>query len=77
MGDRKRCAAEGLRLRGVIEVIEPDYARRTQLIYLRTAAFAYAAIVPLDAPLGIGHTVEVLFPADQLHFFDQTTGLAL
>ena len=68
---------EGLRLRGVIDVIEPDYARRTQLIYLRTADLAYAAVVPLDAPLGIGHTVEVHFPTDQLHFFAQTSGLAI
>jgi ABC-type sugar transport system ATPase subunit len=68
---------DGLRLRGMIEVIEPDYARRTQLLYLRTAAFSYAAVVPLDAPLGIGHTVEVIFPTDQLHFFDQSSGLSL
>jgi hypothetical protein len=60
----------GLHLRGTIEVIEPDFARHTQLLYLRTGAFFYAAVVPLDEPLGIGHPVEVLFPADQLLFFD-------
>ncbi len=61
---------DGLHLRGVIEVIEPDFARHTQLLYLRTGALAYAAVVPLNEPLGLGHSVEVFFPADQLYFFD-------
>jgi len=64
-------AADGLRLRGIVDVIEPDFARRTQLLYLRSGAFTYAAVVPIDVPLGIGHTVEVLFPTEQLHFFDE------
>ncbi len=64
---------DGLRLRGVVEVIEADFARHTQLLYLRTDAFSYTALVPLDEPLALGHQVEVVFPADQLHFFDQAT----
>ncbi len=66
-------AANGLRLRGTIDVIEPDFARRTQLLYLRTGAFAYAAVVSLDVSLGIGryrrsplsHRTTALFRRDQ------------
>ncbi|MCX6047901.1 MAG: ATP-binding cassette domain-containing protein [Chloroflexi bacterium] len=72
-GDGHAVVAAGLRLRGVIEVIEPDFARRTQLLYLQTGVFAYTALVPLDESLAIGQTVEVVFPADQLHFFDQSS----
>ncbi|MFN8487627.1 MAG: ABC transporter ATP-binding protein [Caldilineaceae bacterium] len=65
--------SSGLRLRGMIEVIEPDFARNTQLLYLRTGALFYAAVLPLDIPLGIGHPAEVFFPAEQIRFFDSAS----
>jgi len=61
---------DGARLRGVVEVVQPDFAHKTQLVYVRTGELAYAAVGALDVGLNIGEEVEVLFPVDQLYFFD-------
>jgi len=63
-------APEGICLRGVVEVIEPDFGRRMQTVYVRTGEFSYAASGPLDPALDIGAEVSVVFPTDQLYFFD-------
>lgn len=63
-------APQGIRLRGVAEVVEPDFAHRTQLVYVRTGSFSYAATGILDMSLNIGDIVEVVWPVDQLYFFD-------
>jgi ABC-type sugar transport system ATPase subunit len=60
----------GPHLRGTVEVIEPDFAHRTQLVYARTGSHSYAATDVLDPSLSVGDEVEVVFPADQLYFFD-------
>jgi ABC-type sugar transport system ATPase subunit len=65
---------DGVRLRGTTEAIEPDFARRTQLAYTRAGAIFYAATGPLDVSLNIGDDVEVVFPVDQLYFFDRESG---
>lgn len=61
---------EGVRLCGAVEVVEPDFPHRTQLVYVRTGAFSYAATGNVDASLNVGDEVEVVFSADQLYFFD-------
>lgn len=60
----------GLRLRGVAEVIEPDFGRRTQWVHVRSGAVSYVAMAALTQPIYSGHPVEVYLPADQLHYFD-------
>jgi hypothetical protein len=40
------------------------------LVYVRTGELTYAGVGALDVGLNIGGEVEVLFPADQLYFFD-------
>jgi ABC-type sugar transport system ATPase subunit len=65
---------EGIRLRGVVEVIEPDFGHRAQTVYVRTGELSYAASGPLDPSLDIGAEVEVVFPTEQLHFFDGESG---
>jgi ABC-type sugar transport system ATPase subunit len=65
---------EGVHLRGVVEVVQPDFAHRTQLVYVRTGALSYAATGPLDTSLNVGDAVEVVFPADRLYFFDGQSG---
>jgi general L-amino acid transport system ATP-binding protein len=65
---------DGVYLRGAAETIEPDFARRTQLVYTRTGALFYAVTGPLDTTLNVGDEVEVVFPTDQLHFFDGESG---
>jgi len=68
LGDR--AVPSGVRVRGVVEVVEPDYAHRTQLAYVCTGPLSYAATGPLDESLNTGDEVEVVFPTDQLYFFD-------
>jgi len=60
----------GFRLRGTVELMEPDIVHRTQLVHLKTGRFEYAAIAPLDIPLYVGDGVEVALPTGQLYFFD-------
>jgi ABC-type sugar transport system ATPase subunit len=60
----------GLCLRGTVEVIEPDFARKTQLVHLRRGDMAYAATGELDHELYIGAEIETIAPTDQLYFFD-------
>ena len=67
-GDRP--LPQGVHLQGIVEVVEPDFAHRTQLVYARTGPHTYAATGELDPSFNIGDAVEVVFPADQLYFFD-------
>ena len=63
---------DGVRLCGTVEVVEPDYATRTQLVYARTGSLTYAARGPIDWPtiLNVGDQVSVAFLRDHLYFFD-------
>jgi hypothetical protein len=60
----------GLALRGSIAAIEPDYGRSTQLVYLQSGPFFYAAKGPLDASMEVGDEIEVHFTEDALYFFE-------
>jgi ABC-type sugar transport system ATPase subunit len=66
---------EGMRLRGTVETVEPDFSRGTQLAYMRTGPFFYAARGSLgtaESPgpvLNVGDELEVVFPTDRLYFF--------
>ena len=59
-----------LRLRGTVETVEPDFGRNTQMAYLRTGPFFYAARGPLDLSINVGDEIEVAYPNDRLYFFD-------
>jgi ABC-type sugar transport system ATPase subunit len=63
-------APEGIRLRGDVEAVEPDFAHHTQLAHVRSGELQVAAMGPLDPLLTAGDEVEVVFRADQLYFFD-------
>lgn len=65
---------DGVRLHGTVEVVEPDFAHRTQLVYARSGGLTYAAGAPLEVLLNVGDQVEVVFPVGQLYFFDDETG---
>ena len=60
----------GVHLRGMVEVVEPDFAHRTQLASVCTGPLSYAAIGPLEGSLNTGDEVEVVFRTDRLYFFD-------
>jgi len=67
-----RPVGEGVRLRGVVHMIEPDFAHQTQTVYIHAGALEFSVITDLDAAI-VGATVEVSFPRDQLYFFDTVT----
>jgi ABC-type sugar transport system ATPase subunit len=61
---------EGVHLRGEVEIIEPDFGRRVQIVYVRMGELSYAVSGSLDVPLDIGAEVAVVFPTEQFYFFD-------
>ncbi|MBN1219079.1 MAG: ABC transporter ATP-binding protein [Anaerolineae bacterium] len=61
---------EGPRLAGVIELIEPDFAHQQQLVHVRTGQLVYAVVGKRDDPVHLGDQVEVIFPGNELYFFD-------
>jgi multiple sugar transport system ATP-binding protein len=61
-------------LKGTITVIEPDFGRRQQTVYVDTGAFTYYAIAPLSISLTVGYDIAVGFPLSALHIFDTATG---
>ncbi len=70
-----RPAPAGLRVTGEVEMIEPDFMRRTQTVFLKTASQPVRVIAPLeDGWYRPGDRVEVLFPEEQLYFFDGKSG---
>ena len=71
-----RPVAGGARLRGTVHMIEPDFARQEQTVYIHSGALDFAVITDLDAAI-VGATVEVVFPDDQLYFFDAATELRI
>jgi len=65
---------DGIQLRGEVEALEPDYALRTQVVYIRNGIWNYSGFCPLDLKLRIGQMVHVLIDPERLYFFDTDTG---
>ena len=61
---------EGVVLRGVAEVVEPDFGRQSQLVYAAHDEFRFVAMGDLQIPLFAGHPVAAHLQTDRLHFFD-------
>ena len=59
---------------GVVETVEPDFSRRTQLAYVRTNSLFYAAQGSMDVLLNVGDEVHVVLPLGRLYFFDAESG---
>ena len=62
--------SEGVRLQGVVEVVEPDFAHRTARVYVNTPLGSCAATAPLKPSLRHGDEVKILLPIEGLYFFD-------
>ncbi len=67
----------GIPLQGQIEAVEPDYARHTQLLQLRTGALSYSGLCPLDVQLSVGDSLQVQLDPESLYFFDEVSGRSL
>ena len=67
----------GIRLRGEIEALEPDYSQRTQAVYIRDGIWNYSGLCPLDMKLYVGQMIQAELDPDRLYFFDSDSGLRL
>jgi ABC-type sugar transport system ATPase subunit len=61
-------------IKGVVDVVEPDFGQRTKLVYVRAAAGTCAVLAPLDDPVAAGDEVEVALPIGELYFFEGDDG---
>jgi ABC-type sugar transport system ATPase subunit len=70
-------SGNGIQLRGEVEALEPDYAQRTQVVYIRNGLWNYEGLCPLDGKLKVGQIVHVEIDPERLYFFDTDSGLRL
>lgn len=66
-------ASDGLYLRGIAEVVEPDFGRQSQLVYAAQGAFRFVAMGDLSIALFASHPVTAQLDPTRLHFFDATS----
>ncbi|MBN1302871.1 MAG: ABC transporter ATP-binding protein [Anaerolineales bacterium] len=64
-------------MRGEVEVVEPDYSHRTQLIHIRTGDWTYTASCSLDWSLVVGDRVAVTIVPEKMYYFDTQSGRRL
>jgi ABC-type sugar transport system ATPase subunit len=66
--------ADGVHIHGTVEIVEPNFGRQIQLIYVRVGSLTLAATGPIEGPdalLNTGDLVEVILPTEHLYFFDE------
>jgi len=73
----EQSSGTGIQLRGEIEALEPDYAQRNQVVYIRDALWSYSGLCPLDMKLRVGQIIHVELDPARLYFFDGRSGLRL
>jgi len=73
----EKSSGNGIQLQGKVDALEPDYAQRTQLVYIRNGLLNYIGLCPLNMQLNIGQTVYAEIDFERLYFFDTKTGLRL
>jgi ABC-type sugar transport system ATPase subunit len=73
----EQSSGNGIQLRGEVEALEPDYAQRTQTVYVRDGLWSYSGLCPLDIKLNLGQIVHVELDPEKLYFFDGNSGLRL
>jgi len=73
----EQSSGNGIDLRGEVEALEPDYAQRTQVVYVRDGLWSYSGFCPLDMKLRVGQIVHAELDPERLYFFDGGSGLRL
>jgi ABC-type sugar transport system ATPase subunit len=73
-----RPAPAGLRLTGEVEMVEPDFVRRSQMVFFKVAGQSVRFVAFLEEGwFKPGEQVEVAFPEERLYFFDTVSGARL
>ena len=73
----EQSSGNGIQLRGEIKALEPDFAQRNQVVYIRDGLWSYSGLCPLDLKLRVGQIVHVELDPEHLYFFDAQSGLRL
>ena len=73
----EQSSGAGIQLRGEIEALEPDYALRNQVVYIRDGLWNYSGMCPLDMKLNVGQIIHAELDPQRLYFFDSDSGLRL
>jgi ABC-type sugar transport system ATPase subunit len=68
--DGATATPEAVLLRGVAEVVEPDFGRQSQLVYAADGNTRFVAMGALTIPVYAGHPVVAQLDTTRLHFFD-------
>jgi ABC-type sugar transport system ATPase subunit len=68
---------EDISVRGEVEMIEPDYARQSQMVFLRAGGLAYRIQSAIEEGIRVGEQVTAVFPAGNLYVFDGKDGVGL
>jgi len=66
-----------IQLKGEIEALEPDFAQRTQIVYIRDGRWNFTGQCPLDVKLRVGQIIHVELDPEHLYFFDTKSGLRI
>jgi ABC-type sugar transport system ATPase subunit len=74
IGSAAHSDGDFIRVRGTVELIEPDFSRKENAIQVHSERAVFFADCPLDLPLALKEEVEMAFPADAFVFFDEESG---
>lgn len=70
----RHMAAQGVRLSGEVELIEPDFVRRVQYVRVDAGPGVFTVIDPSNTGMRMGESIEIELPAEALYFFDAESG---
>lgn len=69
-------STQGL-LPGVVQMVEPDYARRVQYVRVETPVGDFTVADITNEPLAVGQKLQIVLPTERAYFFDVQTGARL
>lgn len=67
-------SVQPIRVPAVVEVIEPDFGRQRNLIYLRFHEYTFTAMASLNADIHIGYPCDAYFKSSSIFYFDEVSG---
>ncbi|MGC9357130.1 MAG: ABC transporter ATP-binding protein [Anaerolineae bacterium] len=67
---RSASETQGVRFDGVVEVIEPDFGRRRQILHVRRGVHNLTVIVSQEVTVTHEEYVTLILPSEALYFFD-------
>jgi ABC-type sugar transport system ATPase subunit len=70
-------ASDGVRIKGTVEMVEPDFGRRQASVFMSAGESRFTLVTPVDAGWRAGEEIEAILPEERLYFFDSDTGARL